>query len=427
MRSPISVALAFLAAALVAAPAASAHTPVLVVDSAASPYSGYVKEIMRAEGLNGFDSAPVESLTAAQIAPYDVVVFGGGDVTPAQASALSGWVNGGGNLVALSPDPDLNGLLGIAPTGTLGDAYLKVDTARAPGAGITGATMQYHGTATLYNLAGATAVATLYANATDATANPAVTLRSVGSRGGEAAAFAFDVARSVALTRQGNPAWAGQDRDASGVVETSDLFWGGSVPNWVDTNRLSIPQADELQRLVANVITYVNRDRTPVPRFWYLPRGENAAVVMTGDDHNEGGTVGRFDQYMAVSPPGCSVQLWQCVRSTSYITADPDLPSPVTAAQVASYTAQGFEVSVHPWRGRCTTPSRACSTPSTPSRSTRSSSAMGAPLRRRRRGSTASRGRTGRRMRSRRSPTASGSIRTTTTSRSRSAELIRAT
>ncbi len=43
-----------------------------------------------------------------------------------------------------------------------------------------------------------------------------MTLRSVGSNGGHAAAFTYDLARSVVYTRQGNPAWAGQERD-SGV------------------------------------------------------------------------------------------------------------------------------------------------------------------------------------------------------------------
>ena len=40
---------------------------------------------------------------------------------------------------------------------------------------------------------------------------------------------------------------------------------------------------------------------------------------MTGDDHGNGGTVGRFNQYKALSAPGCSVADWQCIRSTSYI------------------------------------------------------------------------------------------------------------
>ena len=61
---------------------------------------------------------------------------------------------------------------------------------------------------------------------------------------------------------------------------------------------------------------------------------------MTGDDHANGGTAGRFDGYKAASPPGCSVADWECVRSTSYVYPN----TPITDAQAAAYDAQGFEV-----------------------------------------------------------------------------------
>ena len=69
-------------------------------------------------------------------------------------------------------------------------------------------------------------MATLYSNAQTATVNPAVTLRSVGANGGQAAAFTFDLARSIVYTRQGNPAWAGQDRDGISPIRSDDLFYG---------------------------------------------------------------------------------------------------------------------------------------------------------------------------------------------------------
>ena len=65
--------------------------------------------------------------------------------------------------------------------------------------------------------------------------------------------------------------------------------------------------------------------------------------MMTGDDHAFGGTAGRFDQYKAASPAGCSVVLWDCVRGTSYIFPN----SPLTNAQATQYVSEGFEVSVH--------------------------------------------------------------------------------
>ena len=74
-----------------------------------------------------------------------------------------------------------------------------------------------------------------------------------------------------------------------------------------DLDKVAIPQADEQQRLLANLITQMNVDRAPLPRFWYLPRGEKAAVVLTGDDHAlTNGTAGQFNRYLDYSPQGCS-------------------------------------------------------------------------------------------------------------------------
>ena len=99
-------------------------------------------------------------------------------------------------------------------------------------------------------------------------------------------------------------------------------------PDWVDLNKVAIPQADEQQRLLVNLIEQMNVNKKPLPRFWYFPSGFKAVVIMTGDDHNSGGTSGRFDQYIADSPTGCSVADWACVRSTSYVWTehtDPEL------------------------------------------------------------------------------------------------------
>jgi concanavalin A-like lectin/glucanase superfamily protein/Big-like domain-containing protein len=323
--------------------------PILVIGSTTNPFTMYATEILKAEGLNNFSTLDISLVSPTVLSYYQVAILGDMPLTPIQVTTLSNWVTGGGNLIALRPDKQLAGLLGVTDAAsTLSNAYLAVNTSTAAGAGIVGQTIQFHGTADRYTLNGATSIATLYSNASTATANPAVTLRSVGSNGGEAAAFAFDLNRSIVYTRQGNPAWASQNRDGVGDMRPNDLFYGamaGDVqPDWLDTNKIGIPQADEQQRLLANLIVLMNRDKTPLPRFWYLPRGEKAALVMTGDDHATGGTAGRFDTYLADSTPGCSVANWDCIRSTSYIYAN----SPLTNAQAATYTGQGFEVALHP-------------------------------------------------------------------------------
>ena len=264
--------------------------PILVLTNAANPFSQYYAEILLTEGLNEFELKDISSVSSATLAPYDVVILGEIALTPSQVTSLSDWVNAGGNLIAMRPDKKLAGLLGLNDTGsTITNGYLLVNTSTGPGAGIVGETIQFHGTADRYTLGSAFSLATLYSNAQIATINPAVTLRSVSTNGGQAAAFTYDLARSIVYTRQGNPAWAGQDRDGNPPIRSDDLFYGAASydpqPDWVDFNKVAIPQADEQQRLLANLIITMNSDKNLLPRFWYFPHGYEAVVVMTGDDH----------------------------------------------------------------------------------------------------------------------------------------------
>ena len=264
--------------------------PILVISNAANPFSRYFAEILRAEGLNEFTATDISNVTPATLNAHDVAILGDGALSPAQAQMLSDWVQAGGNLIASRPDPQLAGLLGLTPAGSpLSNEYLKVDTASGPGAGIVGQTIQYHGAADRYTLNGAQTIATLYSDATTATSNPAVTMRSVGSNGGHAAAFTYDLARSIVETRQGNPAWSGDERDSSvggnQLIRSDDLFFGAKAgdvqPDWVDLNKVAIPQADEQQHLLANLIEQMNLEKKPLPRFWFLPRRPEGG---SGDD-----------------------------------------------------------------------------------------------------------------------------------------------
>ena len=209
---------------------------------------------------------------------------------------LSDWVNGGGNLIAMRPDTQL---AGAARPDRRRHArsrtrYLAVDTAAAPGRASSGETMQFHGTADRYasprRRRPRSPSRPSTRTPTTATANPAVTLRSVGGCGGAGGGVHL---RPRALDRLHAPGQPGLGRATSATgsrpIRSDDLFYGaksGDVqPDWIDLDKVAIPQADEQQRLLANLILQMNADRKPLPRFWYFPRGEKAVVVMTGDDH----------------------------------------------------------------------------------------------------------------------------------------------
>lgn len=320
-------------------PVAATDAPLLLLTAATNNFTQYYAEILQAEGLNAFTTADVTNLSRALLDQYDTVVLGEVALTTAQVTTLSEWVSDGGNLIAMRPDKKLAGLLGLTDQSTtLSEGYLKV-AQNGPGRGIVAETIQYHGVADRYDLNGATSIATLYSNATTATASPAVTLRQVGS--GNAVAFTYDLARSVVYTHQGNPAWAGRDSDGVAPVRTNDLFY----PNYVDLDKVDIPQADEQQRLLANLITQVTLTKKPLPRFWYLPNGAKAAIIHALDDHNSQlkGTRETYKKFIAASPAGCSVADWQCLRATSWAYTGIDL----SQEEAASYIAQGFELGVH--------------------------------------------------------------------------------
>ncbi len=328
--------------------------PILVITTRGNKFTQYYQEILRAEGFNNFNAIDITHITGAVLAQYDVAILGEMPLSSAQVTMLGNWVASGGNLIAMRPDKQLASLLGINDAASVrSDAYLLIDTSQQPGAGIVNQTIQYHGVADLYTLAGATQVAAIYSGPTQSTSNPAVTLRSVGTNGGQAAAFTFDLARSIVYTRQGNPLRAGQESGdhPDGVIRSSDLFF----PDHVNLDKAAIPQADELQRLLANMILFMNADRRPLPRFWYLPNMKKAAILMTGDDHGTpDGTKTLFDTLNAESAqrePACSnadansqaVKDWKCYRATSWTYTS----SGLTDAQAIGYHNQGFEIAMH--------------------------------------------------------------------------------
>jgi len=322
--------------------------PILVISAAANPFTRYYSEILRAEGLNAFAVSDLSLVTPAMLTNYDAVILGEMSLTSGDVTMLSDWVNAGGTLIAMRPDAQLAGLLGVTPAGgTVSDGYLLINVASGPGTGLVNATIQFHGTADRYNLSGATSIATLYTDAVTATTYPAVTSNQVGSNGGRAIAFAYDLARSIVYTRQGNPAWVGQERDGQTPIRSDDLFFGAAAGDpqidWVNLDKVAIPQADEQQRLLANVILTGSLHRKPMPRFWYFPKGKKAVVIMTGDDHGDSGMAPRFDTYIAQSPSGCSVDDWDCVRATGYLFVSGGFSD----TQALSYQNQGFEIGVH--------------------------------------------------------------------------------
>ena len=100
----------------------------------------------------------VDDVTPAVLAGYDVVILGKIPLTTAQATLFTDWVNGGGQLIAMRPDKKLASLLGLDRRGCDARATVPADRHRhrRPAPASSDETIQFHGTADLYTLAGAT-------------------------------------------------------------------------------------------------------------------------------------------------------------------------------------------------------------------------------------------------------------------------------
>ena len=135
------------------------------------------------------------------------------------------------------------------------------------------------------------------------------------------------------------------------------MFYGAKAgdvqPDWLDTSKIAIPQADEQQRLLVNLITQMERSKLPLPHFWYLPRGKKAVVVMSGDDHSPvRGEGARPATSTASSSSARRLRRGELgVRALDLLHLSEQQRSPTR--RPAGYTADGFEVALHPSYGGC--------------------------------------------------------------------------
>jgi hypothetical protein len=320
--------------------------PVLLVTDDRNPYDDFIAEILRAEGMPAFETIALRDLASATLADHAVAVVSG-TPRPTARLQLGRWLEAGGRLVLNDAGDELAGLAGLRRVpGAVAEGDLLVDPDSRAGRGVPATPLRLHAEAAGVEVDDrADVVATVQG---DGRSFPAVTLREVGPAGGSVAAFTFDLAESVVLTRQGNPRWAGQERDGTPPVRPDDLFFGGSADDpaedWVDLDQVHVPHADEQMRLLSRLVEQMTAAATPLPRFWYFPDDEDAVLVMAADDHGtEDGTADLFAAMQASDPPGCDVDRWECARATAWL----DPGSGLTSEDAADLHDAGFDLGAH--------------------------------------------------------------------------------
>lgn len=258
--------------------------PVLVLATNAG-FGSYTAEILKGEGFNAFhmDSLTNPRISTDFLKQFDIIILAETEITSTQKLLLSDFVKNGGNLIAFRPDKQLSDVFGITPIkGTVQEGYIRIDSGGKVVRGLVTETIQFHGTSDRYLLNGALQLAGLFTDAVNFTGSPSVVVNDYGK--GKAVAFTFNLPKSIVCTRQGNPDWAGQERDNIDGPTATDLFYPGEgETQWNNPEKIAIPQADEQMRLLSQIIEYLSFNARPLPRFWYFPDQCKSVFIFTID------------------------------------------------------------------------------------------------------------------------------------------------
>ncbi len=295
-------------------------------------FGAYTGEILKAEGFNEFitDSLGSKKISKSFLAQFDKVILAEKVNDTRTWNMFRGYVREGGNLIALQPGQAPADLFGIEKIpGSIGGPYMTIDTSSAEGKSLTSKRIQIHGIAERYVLKNAKAVAWFCGKSNPVYGFPAVVTCSYGK--GRTAAFLYNLPGNIVYTRQGNPAFAGIEKDCIPGLRAMDLFTDG----WVDTSNNILNQADEQMILLSHCIEGMSGNSKPLPRFWYFPDTLKCLVTLTNDgefnDEND------FEpQFREVDSMGAKMSLY--VLDTEKVTKQ----------WAEKWIAREFEISGHP-------------------------------------------------------------------------------
>ncbi len=303
---------------------------------APNPFGPYLAEILRAEGWAAYDVISPSSLSPDLLQMYPVLLMAEIPLNATQAGILRDYVWNGGHLIAMRPSPELRAAIGWNTGGAISEAYIRFEPGQPLVQGLVTESLQFHGVGDLYVADEVEVIAWFYRDRD--TNSGFAAIGRVRRGNGWAVFWGYDLARSVALTRQGNPDWVGQDREPDGILRTTDVFSG-----WIDLERIAIPQADEQMRLLSRLIREGLAAAAPMPQLWYFPNGALSLLILTADAH--GNPQSYYEGELA------SIESFNA-RATFFLTLNFDsCPSAPTPDSVNAWRAAGHTVGIHPYVG----------------------------------------------------------------------------
>ncbi len=292
-------------------------------------FGPYLREILGIEGFAAIEEIALDELGARLATNPDGVVLPRLQLPLDLAEEVVSYVHRGGKLVALHPDSNLVKRLGLTPgyvnvtDGVLsfGESDLHSGLPLDPVQVIVPVARWSAGPdVDAWVLATVTALDDPFGH------HPAIWHVRPGA--GEAVLFGFDLAKSVARLRHGDPGLTDMPNEIfDRNVRPSDLFRGQ-----LDPRQATVPQADILTAVLGRAVESL----IPQPRLWYYPAASQRSVfVQTSDD--DWSTIEQFETMLEV------LRRYDAA-CTFYVVEE----SQLTTAHMDRWEGEGHVFSVHP-------------------------------------------------------------------------------
>jgi len=261
------------------APARTPLAPALLVNAGGrAVFGAYLGEMLAGEGLCGLTPVPAGDPPPDSVARAAALVVYGDALSTAWVDAVDAAVRRGATLVAVAPGAALLARFGIEDRGELRcDGVFLSDRADA-------AALRLHVDGRRWAVPPGATTAARFAMPAGIPPVPAVVQLTHGS--GRVSAWAFDVARNVALIRQGDPARANANYDALPSIQLIDALAG-----WVRPETLTRPDADLYQQRLSAQLAAGSGATGPLPMLEYFPGEARSVMVATSDAHGNGAAV----------------------------------------------------------------------------------------------------------------------------------------
>ena len=260
--------------------------PILVIGSSANPFGRYYGEILKAEGLNEYRGTDISNVTPAVLSSYHVVILGEMTLTAAQTTMLTRLGHGGRQARRDASGRPTRGPARLTRSRGQCRTHTSTSTRASPRARASRtrrSSTTAPQTSTSCRARRASRCSTASVDCHDV--YPAVTSHAVGR-----AAARQQRSRTTSPGPSCTPARATRRGPVRSATATADpirrpVLRGRPVdpqPDWVNLDKVAIPQADEQQRLLANLVLQMESSGCRCRDFGTCPRGDKAAVVMTG-------------------------------------------------------------------------------------------------------------------------------------------------